>query len=154
MSEDLPANPVPARAIDVTGDFVDLAPEDRVYRDASGYLVKVKVILSDETSRMGAEVFQVTGAIIGADGKALRREDGKLAVYDRGRTHHQLSHAMSDPVVGLEAARLACVDDTVRAERHHQMIKAAAQSGEAGVVTARMQADRKAAEAARAEVAP
>lgn len=141
-----PSEPRAPGPIDVTADFTDLAPEDRVYRDPSGYLVKVKAILSDDTSRHGAEIFELSGSIVGADGKALLRHDGQLAVHSLSRKHHQLAHAMSDPVVGLEVQRLACVTETVTAERHHQLLKAATDN-RAGVVTASAQTARKAAEA-------
>lgn len=136
---------------DITADIADLAPEDRVFLTTEGYRVKVKVVLSDHTSPIGAHVFQLSGSIVGADGKALRRSDGSPAVHDLRRTHHQLSDAMSDPVIGLAVARIACVNDTVTAEKHRELIKAAVRGGDAGVVTAAAQAARKASEAAATE---
>lgn len=135
---------------DVTESIPDLAPEDRVFLTAEGYRVKVKAVLSDETSPIGAFVFMLSGSIVGEDGKALRRSSGSPAVHDLRRTHHQMSDAMSDPVIGLTAARLSCVADTVRAEKHRDLIKAAVTGG-AGLATAAAQAARKAAEAATKE---
>jgi len=136
---------------DITADIADLAPEDRVFLTNEGHRVKVKVVLSDSTSNIGAFVFQLSGSIVGVDGKALHRSDGSPAVHDLKRTHHQLSDAMSDPVKGLEMARLACVRDTVTAEKHRDLIKAAVRGGDVGLATAAGQAARKAAEAAQKE---
>lgn len=105
----------------VSADTPDLNAEDQVYETDDGYRVKVKV-LWESLSEHGAEMFLVTGAIVGSDGKAKLRADGSPAVHQLGRRHYLYSDAMVDPVVGLEKARLACVAETVRAEKHHQMI--------------------------------
>jgi len=146
MSDD--QQDAPPTPVDITESIADLAPEDRVFLTADGWRIKVKVVLSDETSAIGAGVFQLSGSIVGEDGKALLRSGGAPAVHSLGRTHHQLSHKMSDPVMGLHAARLECVAETITAEKHRDLIKATVK-GEAGVATASGQAARKAAEAAR-----
>jgi len=146
----------PAAPEDVTADFSDLAPEDRVYRcPSSGYLVKVKVVVPEPVkidsaaapTSLGHELFELSGSIVGQDGKCLRRNDGSLAVHKLKQTHHLMSDAAADPVVGVERARIACVVLTVRAERHHQLKQAAIDDPGTGLVTATMQAARKAAEA-------
>lgn len=138
----------------VTGRFSDLAPEDAVYETTDGYLIKVKVLWDDTAitddpglayrSQHGAERFTVTGSIVGADGKTLRRDTGDHAIHDlrRGHTHH--ADRDQDPAIGIEIARLKCVADTVRAEKHYQML---AGGYTPGVVSKGQQAERKAAEA-------
>lgn len=141
----------------VTSRFDDLAPEDTIYETPDGYLIKVKTLWDDEVvlsdprlarrSTHGAECFRVTGAIVGADGKALRRDCGQHAVHDLKRTHTHHADKFEDPTIGLERARLKCVEDTVRAEKHYQMLRGGYSPG---VVTISSQAERKAAEAAAA----
>ena len=156
MSEETAA-PAPTAPQDVTDEFVDLAPEDRIYRTAEGWLIKVKVLWDDTQddelgsvagSFHGAERFFVTGSIVGLDGKALRRADGRLAVYNQSHRHHHHADALQDPELGLEIARLACVEATVTAEKHHQMV-----SGyRPGFTSVSAQRARKAAEAAAAAI--
>jgi hypothetical protein len=142
-------------ALNVTDRFSDLAPEDAIYETADGYLVKVKTLWDDTSieddpalaraSLHGAEKFRVTGAIVGADGKALRRECGQHAVYNLGQTHTHHADRLENPTAGLELARLRCVAATVRAEKHYQMLHGGYAPGIARISE---QAARKAAEAA------
>lgn len=130
-----PDDPAPARPkiVNVSSQFADLNPEDAIYETDEGYLVKVKTIWDDTPvepdpmlavgSQHGAERFLVTGSIVGADGKALRRDDGRHAVHDLKRSHVHNADRLEDPSVGLEFARLKCVEDTVRAEKHYQMLR-------------------------------
>lgn len=139
----------------VTTWFADLAPEDAIYQTSDGYLVKVKVLWDDTPvahdgdlayrSQHGAERFVVTGSIVGADGKTLRRDTGDHAIHDlrRGHTHH--ADQDQDPTIGIEVARLKCVADTVRAEKHYQILRGGYTPG---LVSKGQQAARKAAEAA------
>lgn len=114
--------PQPMLPLNVTDKFSDLNPEDQIYRSEDGYLVKVKVLWADE-SLHGAEVFHVTGSIVGDDGKAKLRDNGKPAVHYLGRKHYLQSDAMADPTVGLERARIECVAETIRAEKHHAILR-------------------------------
>lgn len=142
-------------AINVTDRFTDLAPEDAIYETSDSYLVKVKTLWDDtpveedptlaRASVHGAERFHVTGSIVGADGKAMRRECGKLAIHDKGQTHTHHADKFENPTAGLELARLRCVADTVRAEKHYQMLHGGYAPGIARISE---QAARKAAEAA------
>lgn len=156
MTDDLQGpEPTSNAPRNVTPRFADLAPEDAIYETADGYLVKVKVLWDDTPvaddpglayrSQHGAERFVVTGSIVGADGKTLRRDTGDHAIHDlrRGHTHH--ADRDQDPAIGIEIARLKCVADTVRAEKHYQML---AGGYTPGLVSKGQQAARKAAEAA------
>lgn len=120
MKSDLP--------IDVTDELrakgclvgPDRNDEDRVYRVGEGKdaaLVKVKTFHDRAASRHGAEVYRVTGAMAGADGKALRRADGSPAVQSLGRSLTVQADQDVDLVVEIEKARFACVRDTLRAEQ-------------------------------------
>lgn len=142
-------------ALNVTDRFADLAPEDAIYETADGYLVKVKTLWDDTSieddpalvraSVHGAERFRVTGSIVGSDGKALRRECGKHAIFDLGQSHSHHADRLENPTAGLELARLRCVAATVRAEKHYQMLHGGYAPGIARISD---QAARKAAEAA------
>lgn len=111
-------------AANVTGEISGLEAEDQVYRTDDGYLIKVKVLWLERASGPGAERFQVSGAIVGRDGKALRRQDGTPAVYQLGQTAGVGADALHDPEVGLEVARLQCVRETLAAHKHEQALLA------------------------------
>lgn len=142
-------------ALNVTDRFADLAPEDAIYETADGYLVKVKTLWDDtpieddpelvRASVHGVERFRVTGSVVGADGKALRRECGKHAIFNLGQSHSHHADRLENPTAGLELARLRCVAATVRAEKHYQMLHGGYAPGIARISD---QAARKAAEAA------
>lgn len=111
-------------AVNVSGEFADLEAEDQVYRTEDGYLVKIKILWLGRQSGPGAERFQVSGSIVGRDGKALRRPCGAPAVYSLGQTAGIGADALHDPEVGLEIARLQCVRETLAAHKHEQALLA------------------------------
>ena len=102
----------------LTGD--DENPEDRVYRigtEASGRLIKVKTWHDLSASAHGREVYRVSGAAVGSNGKALRREDGTPAVYQQGRTVTAHADSETDLITDVEVARWECVRETACAHR-------------------------------------
>lgn len=130
--------------VEVTDEFEGLAPEDKVYRTAEGYLVKVKCVRGP--SGHGAEDIHVTPSIVGRDGKALRREDGELCIHREGVSHTHKADAFHEPEIALEISRRLAVRAGVNAERHYQMLNRTAH-----VVTRDQLAARKAEEAANAD---
>jgi len=142
----------PPPSANVTDEFAGLAPEDRVYRHPSGYLVKVKTLHDDRPrlevaegfpSRHGRESYLISGSIVGADGKTLRRPNGDLAIYDLKSSLHHHAERACDPVIEMEHARLRCVEETVNAEKNLQM----ATTPTSGLASITQQQARKAAEA-------
>lgn len=157
----VPAAPLPAREpppppvpANVSQRFPDLAPEYQVYETDDGYLVKVMTLWDDAPlddpeypgtpSAHGRERFLISGSIVGPDGKAKRRNDDTFAVHDLRRQHYHHADREEDPAIKLEAARLLCVADTVRAEKGYQQIAAYTE----GLVSVSARRARKAAELA------
>lgn len=136
---------------DITEQLSGLSQEDRVYRTASGFVVKVKALLDTEYGGQHGNVARVwlSGSICGEDGKALRREDDRPAVWNLLRSHHFLAHGEDDAEGSLNMARAMCAADTVRAEKTHRVLNSHTEGAKAGLVTLAQHQQRKAAEAAQ-----
>lgn len=124
--------------VDITDSLPDLAQEDRVFRSASGYVVKVKCVLSRADGWAGGHVAHVnlSGSICGADGKALPRRDGSLSVWDLKQSHVFKADGDDDPAAALQVSRLRCVAATIRAEKARQTLTDHTEGAVAGLVTA------------------
>lgn len=139
---------------DVTDEFSDLAPEDRIYRAADHTLVKVKALITESPPDLGGvslgyvAVISLTGSICGADGKALRR-DGEPIVWRLNYRHYLKAEGDDRPAEKLEEARRFCAVQTLRAEKAYQLLNTYRESPLPGLVTAADYAARKAAEAAQ-----
>lgn len=127
----------------VTAEFSDLAPEDKVYRTAEGFTVKVKCLYESRSTGSGPLLCHLSGSLVGPDGKALRLPDGDLAVYRLGRGHSHHFHVQEDPRTRLEWSRLQCVRETVNHHLHQNMLREYTE----GLDTVDGQVARKAAEA-------
>lgn len=136
--------PEPIDVVDVTDQLADLNPEDRVYRTADGFFVKVKTLHDEAFSGHGRETFRLSGSICGPDGKALRRPDGSPVVLDMQRMHQHLAHSAQPVEAGLDQARGLCIAETVQAERNAQVLRGTA----VGVASLQAFNARKKAEAA------
>lgn len=106
----------------------DYNSEDRVYR-CGPVLVKVKTF-HEPPAEHGEEILRLSGSVVGEDGKALTRDDGKLAIYKYGRHLTVHAYAPTDIARDLERERLNCVTDTVTAHDHYNQVR-----GLSGVAT-------------------
>ena len=140
----------PPPADNISKQLVDLAPEDQVYRTSEGYVVKVKTLLDEQQSSRSTPVFRLTGSICGNDGKALRLQDSRFAIYDLAQTAHLNADRLGDPLAGLEDARLRCVAAPVLAEKTRQIIDWQLGRG-AGIATVASRQARQDAERANRE---
>lgn len=125
-------------ATDITDKTDGLAQEDRLFRTADGFVIKVKCVLNPPDPRTPDHVAYVTlsGSVCGADGKALKRRDGSLAVWELKRSHVFMAHGDDDPMASLQESRLKCVLDTIRAEKARQAITDHVEGVTPGMVTA------------------
>jgi len=135
----------PPAAENITGTLSDLAPEYQCYRTAEGYGVKVKTLLDEQQSAQSTPVRKLSGSICGADGKALRRDDGAPAIFDLAQTAHLMAMATADPVAAIEDARLRCVEATVLAEKTRLAIEGQLYQGAGLSTLAERQARMRAA---------
>ena len=109
-------------AVDISVNVPDLNDEDTIFRTAAGYFVKVKTWHDHDASRLGQEVFRVSGSITGPEGKAVVGPDGRPQVHDQGRHLVVASHAPVDLAEQIFRLRHECVLDTVTAFGHRQAV--------------------------------
>lgn len=116
--------------VDITASVNDVNPEDTIYKCADGTFVKVKTILEDQDESTPhnpgnhghiAKV-SLTGSICNSQGKALVR-DGKPVIWILDQTHHFKAEGDDNPLEMLDLARRRCVAQTLRAEKHFQMLQ-------------------------------
>jgi len=99
---------------DITSSLSDLNAEDRVFQIGDSF-VKVKVWHDTTVSVHGREVFRASGAMAGADGKALVRESGP-AIFDFQRVLVVQSETESDVAADIQALRLQIIEETLKAD--------------------------------------
>lgn len=114
---------------DITSSLANLNPEDKVYRCADGSVIKIKAILEADDMSTPSNPGQhgnlarvsLTGSMCNSAGKALIR-DGQAVVWILNQTHHFKAEGDDSPLQHLEAARRRCVAQTLRAEKHYQLL--------------------------------
>lgn len=118
---DQPKTPPEPTIEDVSARFAGLKPSDRVFRSASGYLVKVRTLRGAGEDATALH-FRLTGALCGDDGKALPHGDG----YFIGAPHALTIHAEStvDLAAEILAARELIVRRMETAALHHAAAQA------------------------------
>lgn len=138
---------------EITETIADRAPEDFYFRTSNGYTIKVKLFALElhpgERDSGMVDKLGLSGAICTAEGKALLRHDGSLAVHNLGQTFLFSSHADADYAAHLAQAMMLCVAATVRAEKILDVTRGYAE-GQRPLVTLQEYASRKAREAAEA----
>lgn len=114
-----------AALVELSDSFADLNREDSIWRSPDGWLVKVKLLrdVRGEREASAPGLFHVSGAIVGSDGKALKRDDDSPAVWTGRMTwSHEGHNPLMRPDKGRDLVRRQCALLTIQLEVARQLV--------------------------------